>query len=93
MANAEHDPAATLLTLPREQSKWLSGLVKEAKNSLAIAIAAPLLAGLLLLVQAWLLAGGFDKAIVQSLTKEALWMDIVLILLLIVVRTVLTWQG
>ncbi|NLA51827.1 MAG: thiol reductant ABC exporter subunit CydD [Alcaligenaceae bacterium] len=93
MANAEHDPAATLLTLPREQSKWLSGLVKEAKNSLAIAIAAPLLAGLLLLVQAWLLAGVLDKAIVQSLTKEALWMDIVLILLLIVVRTVLTWQG
>ncbi len=93
MANAEHDPAATLLTLPRDQSKWLSGLVKEAKNSLAIAIAAPLLAGLLLLVQAWLLAGVLDKAIVQSLTKEALWMDIALLLLLIVIRTFLSWQG
>ncbi|HZJ97606.1 MAG TPA: thiol reductant ABC exporter subunit CydD [Oligella sp.] len=93
MARAEHDPAATLLTLPREHSKWLSGLAKEAKSSLAIAIATPVLTGLLLLVQAWLLAGVLDKAIVQGLAKEALWIDMALILLLIVARTLLTWQG
>lgn len=93
MANAEHDPAATLLTLPREQTRWLSGLARQAKGHLIIAIAAPVLSGLLLLVQAWLLAGVLDKAIVQGLKKEALLTDIALIVTLLVVRTLLTWQG
>lgn len=93
MAKAEHDPAATLLTLPREQSRWLSGLARQAKGYLAIAIAAPVLSGLLLLIQAWLLAGVLDKAIVQGLNKKALLFDIALIMVLIVVRTLLTWQG
>lgn len=93
MAKAEHDPAATLLTLPREQSRWLSGLARQAKGYLAIAIAAPVLSGLLLLVQAWFLAGVLNKAIVQGLPKEALLFDIALIVILIVVRTLLTWQG
>ena len=93
MANAEHDPSATLLTLPPEQSKWLTNLAKQTKGSLAIAIGAPVLAGLLLLVQAWLLASVLDKAIVQGLAKEALIKDIAIIALLIVVRTFLSWQG
>ena len=93
MANAEHDPAATLLTLPREQSKWLFDLAKQAKGSLVIAISTPVLAGLLLLVQAWFLAGVLDKAIVQGLPKEALLSDITFIVVLIIVRTLLSWQG
>ncbi|CAM5212609.1 thiol reductant ABC exporter subunit CydD [Oligella ureolytica] len=93
MANAEHDPAATLLTLPPEQSKWLFDLAKQAKGSLVIAISAPVLAGLLLLVQAWFLAGVLDKAIVQGLPKEALVSDIAFIVVLIIVRTLLSWQG
>ncbi|MDO5666763.1 MAG: thiol reductant ABC exporter subunit CydD [Alcaligenaceae bacterium] len=93
MAKAEHDPAATLLTLPREQSRWLSGLARQAKGYLVMAIAAPVLSGLLLLIQAWLLAGVLDKAIVQGLNKEALLFDMALIVTLIVVRTLLTWQG
>ena len=93
MSKAEHDPAATLLNLPREQSRWLSGLAQQAKGYLAIAIAAPVVSGLLLLVQAWLLAGVLDKAIVQDFEKQALLGDIALIITLIVVRTLLTWQG
>lgn len=93
MANAEHNPAATLLTLPPEQSKWLFNLAKQAKGSLVIAISAPVLAGLLLLVQAWFLAGVLDKAIVQGLPKEALVSDIAFVVVLIIVRTLLSWQG
>ncbi|MDK7178414.1 hypothetical protein QP445_13395, partial [Micrococcus luteus] len=76
MAKAEHDPAATLLKLPREQSRYLGGLAKQAKGYLSLAIVAPVLSGLLLLIQAWLLAGVLDKAIVQGLAKEALLFDI-----------------
>jgi ATP-binding cassette subfamily C protein CydD len=93
MSKAEHDPAATLLTLAPEQSRWLSGLARQAKGSLTIAIGAPVVSGLLLLLQAWLLAGVLDKAIVQGMTKEALLNDIALIFILIIIRTLLTWQG
>lgn len=93
MAKAEHDPAATLLKLPREQSRYLGGLAKQAKGYLSLAIMAPVLSGLLLLIQARLLAGVLDKAIVQGLAKEALLLDIALILLLLVTRTFITWQG
>ena len=93
MSKTEHDPGATLTTLPREQSKWLAALSKQAKGSLLIGISAPVIAGLLLLIQAWLLAGVLDQAIVQGLGKEALLGDIALIIVLLVVRTLLTWQG
>lgn len=93
MAKAEHDPAATLLALPREQSKWLSGLFQQARIALGTAIALPVIAGFLLLWQAWLLAGVLDKAIVQGLERSALLTDIALIVALVVVRTLLTWQG
>lgn len=93
MAKAEHDPAATLLKLPREQSRYLGGLAKQAKGYLSLAIVAPVLSGLLLLIQARLLAGVLDKAIVQGLAKEALLFDIALILLLLVTRAFITWQG
>lgn len=93
MAKAEHDPAATLLKLPREQARWLGGLAKHARGYLSLAIAAPVLSGLLLLMQAWLLAGVLDKAIVQGLAKEALLFDIALIVLLIAGRTFISWQG
>ena len=79
MASTEHDPAATLLRLPREQTQWLMGLARQAKGWLALAIAAPVLSGLLLLLQAWILAGVLDKAIVQGLSKETLLLDIGLI--------------
>ena len=93
MASTEHDPAATLLRLPREQTQWLMGLARQAKGWLALAIAAPVLSGLLLLLQAWILAGVLDKAIVQGLSKETLLLDIGLIAGLIALRTFLTWQG
>ena len=93
MASTEHDPAATLLRLPREQTQWLMGLARQAKGLLALAIAAPVLSGLLLLLQAWLLAGVLDKAIVQGLSRDALLSDIGLIAGLIALRAFISWQG
>ena len=91
--STEHDPAATLLRLPREQTQWLMGLARQAKGLLALAIAAPVLSGLLLLLQAWLLAGVLDKAIVQGLSRDALLSDIGLIAGLIALRAFISWQG
>lgn len=93
MTKAEHDPTATLLTLSRQQSKWLYNLTELARGTLAIAIAAPLLAGMLLLLQAWLLAGILDKVIVQGFSKEAFGIDLAFLILLIMVRALITWQG
>lgn len=93
MTKAEHDPAATLLTSSRQQSKWLYNLTELARGNLTIAITAPLLAALLLLFQAWLLAGILDKVIVQDFSKEALSFDLVFLILLIMARALITWQG
>lgn len=93
MASAEHDPAASLMRLPREQTRWLSGLARQAKGLLICAIAGPLLAGALLVVQAWLLASVLDGAIVQGLSREELLTQIIWIAVLMAVRTLLTWQG
>ncbi|MCP1677992.1 thiol reductant ABC exporter subunit CydD [Kerstersia gyiorum] len=93
MAGVEHDPSAVLLKLPREQSRWLSGLARQARGALGLAVAAPLLAGALLVFQAWLLASVLDKAIVQGAGREALLPGIAAIAALIVVRAILTWVG
>ncbi|CAM4333521.1 thiol reductant ABC exporter subunit CydD [Kerstersia similis] len=93
MAGVEHDPSAVLLKLPREQSRWLSGLARQARGALGLAVAAPLLAGALLVFQAWLLASVLDKAIVQGAGRDALLPGIAAIAALIVVRAILTWVG
>ncbi|MGO3742529.1 thiol reductant ABC exporter subunit CydD [Kerstersia sp.] len=93
MAGVEHDPSAVLLKLPREQSRWLSGLARQARGALGLAVAAPLLAGALLVFQAWLLASVLDQAIVQGAGQDVLLPGIVAIAALIIVRACLTWVG
>lgn len=93
MAGVEHDPSAVLLKLPREQSRWLSGLARQARGSLGLAVAAPLLAGALLVLQAWLLASVLDDAIVQGAGRDALLPGFAAIAGLILVRALLTWIG
>ncbi|RYF51501.1 MAG: thiol reductant ABC exporter subunit CydD, partial [Comamonadaceae bacterium] len=46
----------TLTGLPRAQSRWLMALARGPVRPMAWACAAPLCAGVLLIVQAWLLA-------------------------------------
>lgn len=57
------------------------------------AIGAPLIAGGLLIMQAWYLARVLDQAIRLSVPAEQLWLGMVTIAVLIAVRAVLLWSG
>ncbi len=92
-SSLEHDTAATLLNPPREQSRWLSALAKTARRPLAFAAAAPLLSGILLVIQAWLLARVLDAAIVRQEPREALLGGILGIAALMLTRAALSWAG
>lgn len=75
----------------REQSKWLSAQARIPRGLLALATGAPLVGGLLLLVQAWLLARVLDAAIVGQVPRSELLGDISVIVVLIFVRAGLAW--
>lgn len=57
------------------------------------AIGAPLIAGGLLIMQAWYLAKVLDQAIRLSIPPDQLWPGMVTIAVLIAVRAVLLWSG
>lgn len=75
------------------QRRWLSGLWRIAPVAMFWAIGAPLLAGGLLIVQAWFLAYTLDQAIRLSAPPEQLWSEMVTIAVLIAIRAVLLWSG
>lgn len=77
--------------LPREHVRWLSAQARIPRVPLALAIAAPLLGGVLLLVQAWLLAQVLDAAIAHQVPRTALVGKISVIIVLMVVRAGLAW--
>lgn len=83
----EHAPQSA----SRAQSAWLSGQARLARAPLALAGAAPLLAGALLAVQAWLLAGVLDAALVHGASRGQLLRPIAAIGCLILLRAVLAW--
>ncbi|MFJ1299826.1 thiol reductant ABC exporter subunit CydD [Pseudomonadota bacterium AL_CKDN230030165-1A_HGKHYDSX7] len=89
----EHDPGATLLKLPREQSRWMMTRTRLARVPLALAAGAPLVSGILLVWQAWLLAGVLDRAIVGGASRAELTPAITGIVLLVLVRACLAWLG
>ncbi|MBD9422288.1 thiol reductant ABC exporter subunit CydD [Achromobacter sp. ACM04] len=92
-SSLEHDPSATLNKPPREQSRWLMALAKTARLPLMLAGAAPLVSGVLLVVQAWLLASVLDAAIVRQAPRQELLGDILAIAGLMLVRACITWAG
>lgn len=75
----------------REHSRWLSTQARTPRGLLTLATGAPLVAGALLLVQAWLLARVLDAAIVGQVPRSELMGDISVIVVLIVVRAGLAW--
>lgn len=75
------------------QRHWLSGLWRLAPVAMSWAIGAPLLAGALLIVQAWFLAHTLDQAIRLSVPPVQLWPDMLIIAILIALRAVLSWSG
>lgn len=97
MANAsssvEHDPRASLLKLPREQSRWLSGLARGAAFWVALATAAPLASGVILVFQAWLLARVLGQAIVAHTSLAILLPNVIGIGVILLVRAALAWLG
>lgn len=92
-SSLEHDPSASLSKPPREQSRWLRALAGAARLPLMLAGAAPLLAGALLVVQAWLLASVLDAAIVRQVPRQELLGQILAIAALMLARACITWAG
>ena len=77
----------------REHARTLSGLRRLGGPWLGLAVAAPLLAGALLVVQAWVLAGVIGKAIEDGAAVEAMAPSVLLILGLLLVRAALVALG
>lgn len=75
------------------QRRWLSGLWRLAPATMLWAICAPLVAGGLLVLQAWFLAHTLDQAIRLSVPPSELWGAMVSIACLIALRAVLLWSG
>ncbi|MVW79218.1 thiol reductant ABC exporter subunit CydD [Bordetella sp. 02P26C-1] len=90
-AATDADPAVVGGALPREHTRWLSAQARIPRAALTLAVAAPLVGGVLLLVQAWLLARVLDAAIMGDAPRAALMGDIGIIVALIAVRALLTW--
>ncbi|MBB5751287.1 thiol reductant ABC exporter subunit CydD [Prosthecomicrobium pneumaticum] len=91
-ASAEPDPAGAPRLSP-EQSRFMRGLARDARAALAVALAAPLLAGILLVVQAHLLAGLLGAAIAEGRPRAALVAPLVAVAGLIGLRAVLAGVG
>ena len=87
------DPAAGQSQLPRQHSRWLAAQARIVRVPLALAAAAPLLGGALLLAQAWLLAWVLDAAIVARAPRADLAPAITAIAVLVLVRAALAWLG
>ncbi|MBL8579129.1 MAG: thiol reductant ABC exporter subunit CydD [Mesorhizobium sp.] len=75
----------------REQSRWLSRLGRQGGRAMVVAIAAPVLAGALLVVQAWLVASVLGQAISYNAGRAALANSIALIALIFVARAGLAY--
>lgn len=92
VATVEADPSASgASSRLREQSRWLSAQARIPRVPLTLAVGAPLVSGMLLLVQAWLLARVLDAAIVGQAPRSELLGDISIIVVLILVRAGLAW--
>lgn len=75
------------------QRRWLSSLWRIAPAAMLWAILAPLVAGGVLVLQAWFLAQTLDQAIRLSVVPADLLGQMVLIAALIALRAILLWSG
>ncbi|MCX5515288.1 thiol reductant ABC exporter subunit CydD [Kaistia algarum] len=93
MSVVEYDPARSSGTLSSEAKGWLSRQRKSAGFWLIATIAVPILVGGLIVVQALLLAGILEAAIIGGRLPSASAMTIGALLLVIAGRTLLAWFG
>jgi len=86
----------TLTGLPRAQSRWLMALARGPVRPMAWACAAPLCAGVLLIVQAWLLArvlGGVVQTGMSGQVMQMWWREFVAMAALVLARAVISGWG
>lgn len=79
--------------LGRRNGTWLRGWARPARGALAAAVACGALGGLLLIVQAFLLAAAIHLVVVMQRGPEALWPLLAALLLVIALRALLHWAG
>ena len=88
------DPTST--GLPRAQSRWLMALARGPVRPMAWACAAPLCAGVLLIIQAWLLArvlGGVVQTGMSGQVMQMWWREFVAMAALVLARAVISGWG
>lgn len=88
---------ATTRESSREKSRWLKGLIGDEKRWIRLSIAAGLFAGLMLILQAYLLAKAVDATLFHNAQLNDMWAWLAVILLALVLRAasgvVREWSG
>ncbi len=93
MTQAASAEAAADERLPPEQAAWMRALAWQAGRPLALAVALPLLSGLLLLPQAWALARALQWIVMEGRPLSATLPWIGLAGALLLCRAGLVWGG
>ncbi len=81
------------MRLNATQRRWLTRLARHGRVALLVAFAAPLIGGLLLIIQAHELSGLLSAAIIDGARRAALATPLLIVAGLIVTRSVLTGLG
>ncbi|TVQ68555.1 MAG: thiol reductant ABC exporter subunit CydD, partial [Oceanospirillales bacterium] len=88
---------ATTRESSREKSRWLKGLIGDEKRWIRLSIAAGLFAGLMLILQAYLLAKAVDATLFHNAQLNDMWGWLAVILFALVLRAasgvVREWSG
>lgn len=92
-ARTDPQPQDADRKLPPEEARWLKKLAGLARRPMAWALAAPLLAGALLLGQTWLLARVLHQAIAIQVPVTMLWPSLAGMALLVLARAALARLG
>jgi len=93
VADSDRGSRFSSTALTRAQSRWLPSLLSCARPQFGWAIAAPILAGALLVAQVWLLARMLGGAIVSAMPVADAAPYIAGVVGLILARAALAWSG
>jgi len=78
-------------TRQQELIRWLKQQSTRAKGWIRLSMMLGLLSGLLILAQAWLMAGLLHSLIIQHTSRDALLQSFLLLALTFILRAVVTW--
>jgi len=93
VAEAEGGSRFSSSSLTREQSQWLLTLTRLSRVYFAWAVAAPVLSGLLLLAQVYLLARVLGETVAYGIPESLALREIAMIMALVVLRALIGWSG